>query len=305
MATLASAARAGHTAAFVVGRSSANSVGGRSSGVDTKGNPAKKAVLDGISEKHVLDKGVGRRGLLQENAVLGIRRQALRVGGIDCGSLDLRDEVLVKKDLADVGGGQIEERAVGGGRGVEVDQDVDMGGPACVVSGDEGVEEHDTIVVGLLDAAEERGVEVVGRRCRVAVATGTDTRVDARGVAVCHKSEPKEGISLLKRGRRTLKRPKRNHEGCVVLCSNGGKRTPDFSVDTHNRFAGLNVQDLEIKSKGYTGLILGDVLTDILAGDVVRALSDLRGKDTRAVAGEQLGLGGGEVVVFGGQVRDV
>lgn len=57
-----------------------------------------------------------------------------------------------------MGGGEVEDGAVGVGGGVEVDEDVDVGGAADVVAGDEGLEEGDAVVVGLLDAAEESGV---------------------------------------------------------------------------------------------------------------------------------------------------
>lgn len=82
-------------------------------------------------------------------------------------------------------------------------------------------------------------------------------------------------------------------------------RTPDLSVDTNDRLAGLNVEDLKVESKVYTGLTLSDILTNVLSGNVVWALGDLRGEDTGAVAGKESGLGRGEVVVLSGQVRDV
>lgn len=60
-----------------------------------------------------------------------------------------------------------------------------MRGAAGVVTGDEGLEEGDAVVVGLLDATEESSVEVGGVAGGVAVAVGGDTRVDTGGVAVC------------------------------------------------------------------------------------------------------------------------
>lgn len=81
-------------------------------------------------------------------------------------------------------GGEVEDGAVGVGRGVEVDEDVDVWGAAGVVAGHEGLEKSDAVVVGLLDATEESGVEVGGVGGGVAVAAGGDAGVDAGGVAV-------------------------------------------------------------------------------------------------------------------------
>lgn len=82
-------------------------------------------------------------------------------------------------------------------------------------------------------------------------------------------------------------------------------RTPDLGVDAHDRFAGLNVQNLKIQGKVYTSLTLSDVLTDVLSGYIVWALGDLRGEDTGVVAREELGLRRGQVVILGGVVRDI
>lgn len=77
----------------------------------------------------------------------------------------------------------ISERVVALLSGIGMYQDVDMGCSSSVVAGENGCELRDTVVVRLLDAAQERSVEV-GRVRRVAVALGHDARVDARGVAV-------------------------------------------------------------------------------------------------------------------------
>lgn len=84
-----------------------------------------------------------------------------------------------------------------------------------------------------------------------------------------------------------------------------GTLTPDLSVDTDDRLAGLNVEDLEVESEVDTGLTLGDILADVLSGNVVWTLGNLRGENTGAVAGEESGLRGGEIVVLCGQVRHI
>lgn len=147
-----------HTASLVVSSSSANSVSSGSGGIDAKGNPAQKTIFDCIAEQNILHEGVGRGSLLQEDTVLLVGRQRLCVGRIDAGGLNLGDQALVEEDLADVRSGEVEHRTVGGGGRVEVDQDVDVVCSSGVVARDEGVEEHNTVVVGLLDAAEEGGV---------------------------------------------------------------------------------------------------------------------------------------------------
>lgn len=192
------ASRVLNTATLVVGRSSTDRVSGGSGGIDAKRNPAKQTVLNCVSEKHILHERVGSRGLLQENAILRVGRQGLRVDGIGTGSLDLRDQVLVEKDLADVRRGQVEQRVVGSRGGVEVDQDVDVVRSSGVVARNEGVEEHDTIVVGFLDTTKEGGVEVGGIGRGVAVAIGRDTRVHTGRVAVYFESVLLKDISTHK-----------------------------------------------------------------------------------------------------------
>lgn len=92
---------------------------------------------------------------------------------------------------------------------------------------------------------------------------------------------------------------------CIRWVSSRGQHTPDFSVDTDDRLAGLDVENLEVKSEVYTGLTLSDILANVLSGNVVWTLGDLRREDTRAVAGEERSLSGAEVIVLCGQVRDV
>ena len=54
---------------------------------------------------------------------------------------------------------------------------VDVSSTASVVAGEDGAELHDTVGVGLLDTAEESGVQV-GGVAGVTVAGGSHARVD-------------------------------------------------------------------------------------------------------------------------------
>lgn len=204
----AAAAAVGNTSRLVVGGRGRDRAGvGR---VDAERQPAQEAVLDGVAQQHVLDDGVARGGPLEEEAVLRVGRELLGVGGVYRVGLDLVDEGLVEVDLADVGGRQVDEGVVGGGGGVEVDQDVNVlqpgvsamdlsrgegtgvpagvktyGGAAGVVTGDEGVKVGDALRVGGLDPAKPRGVEVGAVRGGVAVAARRDSAVDSGRVGGC------------------------------------------------------------------------------------------------------------------------
>lgn len=76
--------------------------------------------------QHVVHKRIGCRRLLQQNAVLRVGGQLLGVGGVGGRSLDFGDEALVEEGLASVRGRRGNQGAVGGGGGVEVDQEVDV-----------------------------------------------------------------------------------------------------------------------------------------------------------------------------------
>lgn len=73
--------------------------------------------------------------------------------------------------------------------------------------------------------------------------------------------------------------------------------TPDLGIRPLDGLAGLDVENLELKVQRDTSLVLGHVLADVLAGDVVGSLGDLGAEDTRAVAGEDDVLGGRDGVV--------
>lgn len=74
----------------------------------------------------------------------------MRVGGVWRDGFDLRDEVLVEEELADVRDVAAGVGAVGVLGAVEVGEDVDVSGAAGVVAWEEGLELSDALVVGRL-----------------------------------------------------------------------------------------------------------------------------------------------------------
>lgn len=66
-----------------------------------------------------------------------------------------------------------------------VREDVDVGGPASVVAGEDGLELGDTFLVGLLETTEEGCVEV-GLVVGVAVTAGGNTGVDTLSSTISH-----------------------------------------------------------------------------------------------------------------------
>lgn len=65
-----------------------------------------------------------------------------------------------------------------------------------------------------------------------------------------------------------------------------GKLTPDLNVDIGDRLAGLRVKNEDVHLQVDTLLVLNQILTDELSGDVVRTLSDLWAQNAAAVRGE-------------------
>ncbi len=106
------------------------------------------------------------------------------VGGVGGDLFDGCDQGLVEEGLADVAGVVGEaEGVVGEDGGFGVHHDVDVGGSACVVAGEDGLELGYAVGVGRLDPAEP-GLLGVGLVGGVAVAVGDDAAVHAGGVAV-------------------------------------------------------------------------------------------------------------------------
>lgn len=78
---------------------------------------------------------------------------------------------------------------------------------------------------------------------------------------------------------------------------------PDLDHGICDRIASSHIDDLSVEDELHTFLILNRVLTNVFAIDVVWTLSDLRGENTRAVAGEENGFIGGICVCFARQMR--
>lgn len=86
--------------------------------------------------------------------------------------------------------------------------------------------------------------------------------------------------------------------GCNSGVNTGGVAVPDLEVRALNGVAGGDVQDLEVEGESHTDLILGNVLADILSGDVVGTLGNLGREHAGAVAREEGRLGGVQGVVL-------
>lgn len=128
----------------------------------------------------------------------------MRVGDVDGLLLDEVDEGLVEEKLPDVGDGATGNSVVGEQSSVEVSQDVDVSSTAGVyallemhqqhrlrkkrqltVTGEQGLESDDTVIVGLLNTTEGSVVDVA-QIGSVTVSAGNDATVDTSGVAVPH-----------------------------------------------------------------------------------------------------------------------
>lgn len=150
-------------------------VGVVGSSVDTDLDPGEQAVLDAVTEVQELREGVvGAGGLLDTPHIVGIAGNVLGVGGVGIGVLNGGAQDLVPEELANVGdaaGAHLKGAIVTVDGRVEVSQQVGVDGAAVVVTGEDGLEGDNTILIGLLDTAEEGRVPAVGG----VVATGGDT----------------------------------------------------------------------------------------------------------------------------------
>lgn len=81
--------------------------------------------------------------------------------------------------------------------------------------------------------------------------------------------------------------------------------TPDLCEGVRDRFASVDIQNLELEVQIHAGLSIGDILPNELSSDVVWAFGDLRAEHARGVASEEGLLWGFEGVVLGRQVRGV
>lgn len=156
-----------------VGRCDGRALGG----VDAEGDPGEQTVGQVITEVSELEHGVHAIGvsLGRQDAVVGVGGDGLGVVGVRVDGVGIVDQVLVKESLADVAGADVvAERAVLVHGDVGVDEDVDVGGTAGVVAREDGLEHGHTVLIGLLNTAEESLVDV-GCVAGVAVAICHDT----------------------------------------------------------------------------------------------------------------------------------
>lgn len=150
-------------------------------GVDADLHPSEDTIADIVAEVQVLGEGVvALIGLDDGPHVFVVGGDVDGVGVVRIGGLDGAAQVLGVEELADVGHGLVED---GDGTVFQearagVREQVGVGGPAVVVTGNDGLEVDDAVVVGQLDAAEVGGVDTV----RGVVARDGDARVDTGGV---------------------------------------------------------------------------------------------------------------------------
>jgi hypothetical protein len=139
--------------------------------------------------------------LLQENTVIRIQRQVLRVGVVRIGDFDFSDKILIEEYLTNV-------RSVGANEGsirknpilvsllspqkrlwayhllaVGMGHDVDVGSTTIVVAGEQSGKLSNTIILGRLKATKESAVDVVSG-IDVTVATSVNATVDPGRVRI-------------------------------------------------------------------------------------------------------------------------
>lgn len=71
-----------------------------------------------------------------------------------------------------------------------------------------------------------------------------------------------------------------------------GVGVPKVEVHSFNRLASTNVDELELQMQWYTLLTIGNILANVLAGDIIRPVRDLRSQDARSVGAEEGGCAG-------------
>ena len=167
------------TATLVVVGGSLAVLGVVGRGVDEDGDVHEEAVVERVAETHVVDKRVVvDGGLADADAILRVEGKALCVGRVGLQGLDLGDEVLIEEELADVRRRPAVRhvRVVRQESGAVSRHQVDVRRAARVVTGKEGVEFYDAVLVGQLDASAVS-------RIQAALAPSRDAGVDAGGVA--------------------------------------------------------------------------------------------------------------------------
>lgn len=152
--------------------------------VDGNSEVGEQTVLEGVTQVDVVQEGVGVGvlGLHGDHAVVCVGCDGDRVGIVRVGGLDLADHVLVPEDLTNVGDGATRQGVVGQQSSAPVHNVVVVGGAVSVVTGEQGVEGHHTVLIGLLYTTEE-GAVVVGQVVGVTVAISHQAGVDTGGVA--------------------------------------------------------------------------------------------------------------------------
>lgn len=153
--------------------------------IHRNGNPAKQPIAQILTQIHILEHRIARRifRLSLENPVVDVRRNGdvVRVVRVDC--FDRVDEILIPEDLAYVGDRSTRQSPITQHSGIEVRNHMMVRRAPAIMARKDRLKRDYAIRVALLDAAQERSVDVGGVG-GVAVAVFYDARVDACAVAV-------------------------------------------------------------------------------------------------------------------------
>lgn len=152
--------------------------------INTECNPSKDTITNVLPKQGVLYNRVRRSRFLGKNAIIRIRGQILRIGGVGGSSFDFGDEILVEEELSNMGDVATPIGTVGVGGAIEVGEDVDVVCAGGVVAWEESSELGNAERIRWLEAAKEGCVDVGGVR-GITVAGGDNTGVDTSAIAVC------------------------------------------------------------------------------------------------------------------------
>lgn len=243
-------------------------------GVETNLDPSEETVVQVVAKVNVLGERIVRAiGLLDRPHVLSVGRNRLSIGVIGVGVLHCGSENLVPEQLSDLSHAARAhfQGFVWENSRVEVSQQMSVRSTAFVVTGEDCLEVHNAVLVGLLNTAKVSAVPsagsiVAGLRNSTSLVS---TRVEPYVADVCIPVDT-SGIGL-----------------------------PNIDQSTRNGSAGVDVNVLHLQRDVHTVRvqILLHVLTDHFAPDVVRAVGNGGGKNAAGVGGKHDRLGGGRAIV--------
>jgi hypothetical protein len=183
----ASGVTVGNTAVSSQKRRITSLVGGYS--INTNGEPREDTALGTnlVIQVDIVKHWVGETILsLETKDTIGRVESDVNCAGIvGISGLNLGDEVLIEEELTNVGYAATGDGAVGQEGSVHVANYVNMCGAAAVVTGEDGAEGSNTVLIRLLKAPQSRVVEI-GSVVAVTVARILNAGVYTGGIAVPH-----------------------------------------------------------------------------------------------------------------------